>query len=154
MKKKYLLSILFAALVIQDYARDIYVNNGNRMVQSITNIRKITFSDKVMKIEQNNGTVASVNLSEFNNFSFFKKSYPDAINTVVAGDMSLAFDGKMLAVRHAQCVNVLSLHGVQLIHHPCLGNEVQISLDNLPAGVYLVEIVTGDKTYTQKILRK
>jgi hypothetical protein len=107
-----------------------------------------------MKIEQNNGTVASVNLSEFNNFSFFKKSYPDAINTVVAGDMSLAFDGKMLAVRHAQCVNVLSLQGVKLIHHPCLGNEVQISLDNLPAGVYLVEIVTGDKTYTQKILRK
>jgi hypothetical protein len=154
MNKKLLLSILLVIFVMQGYSRDIYMYNGTNVVQTIPNIRKITFSDKTMCVEQSKGTVTSVNLSDFNNFSFFKRNYPDAINTIVSGSASCGFDGKTLTVRHAQCVNVLSLQGVQLIHHPFLGNEARISLDNLPAGLYLVEIIANDKTYTHKILKK
>ena len=152
MKKLSLLLLL--AMCLYANARDIYVYNGTNAVKAINDVNKITFSNGKMNVELQNGTIVPVNLSDFNNFSFFKRNYPDAINTIVSGSASCGFDGKTLTVRHAQCVNVLSLQGVQLIHHPFLGNEARISLDNLPAGLYLVEIIANDKTYTHKILKK
>ena len=48
MNKKLLLSILLVIFVMQGYSRDIYMYNGTNVVQTIPNIRKITFSDKTM----------------------------------------------------------------------------------------------------------
>ena len=72
MNKKLLLSILLVIFVMQGYSRDIYMYNGTNVVQTIPNIRKITFSDKTMCVEQSKGTVTSVNLSDFNNFLSLK----------------------------------------------------------------------------------
>ncbi len=136
-------------------ARDIYVYNGTNPVQTIKDIKKITFTTGVMNIEQKNGSIVPISMSNFDNFSFFEKKGLTSVHSIYTEGIDFSFDGQTVKVNQAQRITVYSAQGVELLRQNIVGSKnSQISLRNYPTGLYIIEIITQEKTYTQKIWKK
>lgn len=146
--------LLLVCLATHVTARDIYVYNNLNVVKTVKDVRKISFADGLMKVEQQGGTVVSLNLLEFNNFSFYEKKDLTLIHSLLAEGVDFNYDGKYIRVNKADVISVYSALGTELTRQDIHGRNVQISTENYPIGVYFVKVVAAGKTFTQKIYKK
>lgn len=150
--RKVVLTGMFMLLSVSFYARDIFVYNGTAKVTSVTDIKKITFSADMMSVEQQNGTVIPVKLSDFDNFSFKEKTVTGISS--VATDASVVFDGATLNVSNAEMLSVYDMGGKELLHIQPGKQPVTVSLAGYASGVYVVKCMVDGKVCTQKIYKK
>lgn len=150
--RKIVLTGMFMLLSIPFYARDIFVYNGTTKVTSVTGIKKITFATDVMNVEQLNGTVVPVKLSDFDNFTF-KEKVVTGISSV-APEVAIAFDGATLKVNNAEKLSVYDMSGKELLQIQAGKQAATVSLAGYAPGVYVVKCIVDGKVCTQKIYKK
>ena len=150
--RKIVLAGMFMLLSVSFYARDIFVYNGTAKVTSVTGIKKITFATDVMNVEQQNGMVVPVKLSDFDNFSFKEKTVTGISS--VATDASVTFDGATLKVSNAETLSVYDMGGRELLQIQSGKQTVTVSLAGYASGVYVVKCMVDGKVCTQKIYKK
>lgn len=133
-------------------ATDFYLwvtqTTGDETSWALSDVRKITFSNGNVVVTATDGTSSTFAMSEVSKLNF--QTSPTAINSLQT-ESSVRFNGDNLQVSASEgtAVDVYSPTGT-LVGKASVDGSGQVSLSNLPKGVYMVKV--GGKT--SKVLKR
>lgn len=133
-----LLLMISMSLMADSYLTITY--NGTNQNISLPTVKRISFQDNYVKVTTDDG-VHSYPISVVERISFTDS--PDAIKALPEQAENLTYKNGTLAVKGDGFLRIFSTNG-SLISIANVKEGANVSLDNLPAGVYIVNM--GDKT--------
>ncbi len=152
MRKLLLSFIMTVTTCLTASATDFYLwvtqTSGDETSWAVSEVQKITFSGSNVVVTATDGTSATFAMSEVSKLNF--QTSPTAIQNLQA-ETPVRFDGDNLKVSASEgtVVDVFSATGT-LVGKASVDGSGQVSLSNLPKGVYMVKV--GSKT--SKVLKR
>jgi hypothetical protein len=168
MKKKRTFFLWMATLFLLGgmpvHSQSLYVfkTDGSKQTFPLETLQKLTFSNNAnLVVNKTNGTTVSVAFPDLKFLSLedYEVTGIPVIpeSQVVKEDVSVWSNNGIVWVKSARPiigVNIFDLQGRKVAQlHPKL-QEINISLANYPAGVYLVQVVDDNGIRTKKIIKK
>ncbi|MDR0864930.1 MAG: T9SS type A sorting domain-containing protein [Candidatus Symbiothrix sp.] len=162
MKKLFfLLTAVFLLGVLPMRSNDnlyVYKTDGSKQTFPVETVQKLTFSDITnLVINKTDGTTTSFNFSDLKFISL--KDYGGTGIIPVsqpATEVSVWSDNGNVWVKSARtiiAVNIFDLQGRKVAQLHPQSQEINVSLANYPAGVYLVQITDETSITTKKIIK-
>ena len=141
------------AVSLQVSATDVYVYMSNNFVPitSLGNIRKIINGATETTLISTKGDTVTVENSSFTYI-------PVGIESAKAQNLKISYEGGSVKVTNSSVpknISLISSDGSVFSSFTPTDSEVVISTAGIPAGVYIVKVVTSDgKKLTKKIIKK
>ena len=127
---------LFASLsMFADDETGLYIVASETSTYAVSDLKKITFSNGNVVVEKKDGTSTTTAMSSIS------RMYFGAISTGIQ-DVNMAgnnFDGKSITMGKKGRVRIFRASG-QMVSDGNYESGQSVSLENLPAGVYVVEV--------------
>jgi len=148
------------AVSLQVSATDVYVYMSNNFVPitSLGNIRKIINGATETTLISTKGDTVTVENSSFTYITFHRTSLPVGIESAKAQNLKISYEGGSVKVTNSSVpknISFISSDGSVFSSFTPTDSEVVISTAGIPAGVYIVKVVTSDgKKLTKKIIKK
>lgn len=139
------------------FGSDIYVYNeaGTDPIKLIKDVKKLTFTETSMTVTTSE-TEETVNFVDFSHFTFQPEKEGAVTELQSDGEVKVFAVGNTLVVKSTQTVTdvaVWSMQGSKLIEMQPMQNEADCFID-IPAGIYLVKVVAGNKESVHKIIKR
>ena len=159
MKKLKLLTVACAcSCLFMAKGEDIFVYDDDWKVTPLTDVTKIAFTEEGLTVYGD--TETRIALADFSFFSFSEKEPPaTVIDGAVAGNAIQAWlDGGNLLTVKAESdlarVEIYSANGSLVTDAAPAANLYECSLENCPAGMYLVKATVGETQELHKIVKR
>ncbi|MBP5392850.1 MAG: T9SS type A sorting domain-containing protein [Bacteroidaceae bacterium] len=139
MKTKIFFAVLLLAFstgMMADKSLTITYSNTEQNI-SLPIVKRIFFQDDCIKVTTTNGETHSFALSGLEKITFTDS--PDAIKALPEQEENLTYKDGTLAVKGDGLLRIHSMNGA-LVSIAQVKEGANISLDNLPAGVYVVNM--------------
>jgi hypothetical protein len=163
MKKKVRLALALAVLMpagigsVQGEDLYVYKTNGDKTVVSLEELQTLTFTVDALNVNKTDETTVSIPFTDLRFFS--TKDYTFTAIQPVSNESLTAFFNQAageLTVKNSQPINsvtLLNLQGAKLMKLQTGTTEVTLPLTAYPAGVYLLQIATGNEVIVKKIIK-
>lgn len=151
--RKLLLSFMMTVTTcLTASATDFYLwvtqTSGDETSWAVSEVQKITFSGSNVIVTATDGTSATFAMSDVSKLNF--QTSPTAINSLqVESPVRFVGDNLQVSASEGTAVDVYSATGA-LVGKAYVNGSGQVSLSNLPKGVYMVKV--GGKT--SKVLKR
>ena len=148
------------AVSLQVSATDVYVYvSGNYVpVASLGNIRKIINGDTQTALISAKGDTITVDNSAFTYITFHRTSIPVGIEGAKSESLKISYEGGAVRVSSPATpknISLISSDGAVFASITPSGRDVVVSTAGIPAGVYVVRVITADgRKLTKKIIKK
>ncbi|OJV34746.1 MAG: hypothetical protein BGO29_09955 [Bacteroidales bacterium 36-12] len=157
---KFLIAVLLlSSFGTSSFGKDVYVYSGEGGLRhTLTGVRKITFTSTEMNVAQSGNAAAAIPLADFDFFTFEPKAISSTFPQEAGNGISVSFDGSNVLRIHSENtisnVELYSIQGTKLQTEKPMQHNPALSLASYPAGAYLVNIASGGKIVTCKIVKK
>ncbi len=148
------------AVSLQVSATDVYVYVANNYVPvaSLGNIRKIINGDTQTTLISAKGDTVTVDNSAFTYITFHRTSIPVGIESAKSEKLKITYEDGAVRVSNSTTpknISLISSDGAVFASITPADRDVVVSTAGIPAGVYVVRVITADgKKLTRKIIKK
>jgi hypothetical protein len=166
--KKISLSLLLTGFLFcgNSFCQSLNVNNtnGNNAFYNLQDVRKITFENSNLVVSLLNGNSFSYNLATLSNYVYDESSVQNLLDLANAWNVKVypnptqnsLFIEYSLKNNQNMGYSLLDLSGKELIKQ-YIGNQgpgefiINVSLDELPSGSYILQVLGDGYSYISKI---
>lgn len=151
----------WAGISAEIYAQEsedyLYISapDGQKKPFAIADIRKITFTGETMSVFQINGDTEQISYNDICKLTFEPQLTVDNKEIETNPDIKVYISGGMLFVKSQEeliAVSLYNMQGRQLQNITPRSVLAVLPLQNIPAGVCVVRILSGNGVHTYKII--